>query len=398
MRRILLALLALLATASLLAGPAAAGGEPPGPAPTPKLVGGQVAPEGAWPEVVALLLPEGAPFEAQYCAGTLIDPLWVLTAAHCLDPIPGLLRGPSDIRVLVGTQDLRRGGQVIAVADHRVHPGWSQRFVDDLALLRLAAPAPAPSLPYLFSGIEPAPWPDATPVEIVGWGRTTATNVPGGYPALLHDAATLLRSDTVCTSLWGGGFVVGRHLCARSPGVDTCLGDSGGPLLARSAQGRDAVAGVVSFGTEPCAGPLPGVYTRVAAYGDWIRDQLGPRLPSDPALLPAARSVERLYRAVFLRVADQPGFDAWVAALAAGTPLSAVASAFAASAEFVGTYGALDTVAFVTLLYRNVLDREPDGAGLAYWVGLLDGGVLTRGEVVRAFSESPEFRAVTGIP
>ena len=51
-----------------------------------------------------------------------------------------------------------------------------------------------------------------------------------------------------------------------------------------------------------------------------------------------------------------------------------LAEGFLGSREFQTTYGALDDTAFVTLLYRNVLDRAPDAEELAYWLGRMAGG------------------------
>ena len=66
-----------------------------------------------------------------------------------------------------------------------------------------------------------------------------------------------------------GIFVSSDMLCAGLPqgGRDACLGDSGGPLLAR-VQNSWVLVGIVSFG-EGCAEPgKPGVYTNLGNYFD----------------------------------------------------------------------------------------------------------------------------------
>lgn len=75
--------------------------------------------------------------------------------------------------------------------------------------------------------------------------------------------------------------------------------------------------------------------------------------------------VYRLYDAAFDRDPDLAGFTWWAAS---GMDAHAIASAFATSAEFAHLYSG-DRSAIVTALYRNVLDREPDAGGLAYWLG-----------------------------
>ena len=72
--------------------------------------------------------------------------------------------------------------------------------------------------------------------------------------------------------------------------------------------------------------------------------------------------------------------------------MNTISQAFAGSPEFIGTYGSLNNSQFVTLVYQNVLGRAPDAAGLAYWVGQLDGAFMTRGQVMVGFSESPEYQ------
>ena len=42
------------------------------------------------------------------------------------------------------------------------------------------------------------------------------------------------------------------------------------------AGGRWYLAGVVSFGTQRCDSSLPGVYTRVASYWEWLLEVMGP--------------------------------------------------------------------------------------------------------------------------
>lgn len=101
--------------------------------------------------------------------------------------------------------------------------------------------------------------------------------------------------------------------------------------------------------------------------------------------------VARLYTAFFARPSDTSGLQFWSARLDAGVGISVVAQAFARSPEFAQRFGAVSDTAFVTLVYRNVLGREPDASGLAHWVGRLEAG-RTRGWVMAAFSESAEGR------
>jgi Ca2+-binding RTX toxin-like protein len=102
--------------------------------------------------------------------------------------------------------------------------------------------------------------------------------------------------------------------------------------------------------------------------------------------------VFRIFQATLDRLPDTTGFDAWSERL--GTyeqSLLQVISGFTNSPEFRATYGALDDLQFVNLLYQNVLGRAGEAAGVANWVGALDGGA-SRAQVVLGFSESREFK------
>lgn len=61
------------------------------------------------------------------------------------------------------------------------------------------------------------------------------------------------------------------QICAGGEeGIDTCRGDSGGPLMLEVDQ-RWFVYGIVSHGPTKCGSRgLPGVYTNVSSYMTWI--------------------------------------------------------------------------------------------------------------------------------
>ncbi|MFT7597687.1 MAG: hypothetical protein ACI8TP_000607 [Acidimicrobiales bacterium] len=101
-------------------------------------------------------------------------------------------------------------------------------------------------------------------------------------------------------------------------------------------------------------------------------------------------AVARLYVAAFGRTPEADGFNFWLLEYStARWTLSRMADFFVASAEFEARYGAVDDEGFVTQLYENVLGRQPDANGLAFWVGKLADG-MERGTLLLRFSESPE--------
>lgn len=68
-------------------------------------------------------------------------------------------------------------------------------------------------------------------------------------------------------------------LLLASEGIDTCNGDSGGPLMGYDESDRSNkawyLAGLVLLGPPQCGTPgQPGVYTRTSSYISWILNRL----------------------------------------------------------------------------------------------------------------------------
>ena len=69
--------------------------------------------------------------------------------------------------------------------------------------------------------------------------------------------------------------IIDTMMCAgyARGGTDACEGDSGGPLTCKQ-DGRFYIHGIVSWG-EGCGQPnLPGVYTNVKNYLQWIEEMI----------------------------------------------------------------------------------------------------------------------------
>ena len=112
------------------------------------------------------------------------------------------------------------------------------------------------------------------------------------------------------------------------------------------------------------------------------------------ALSARQASVYRLYQATLGREPDMAGLAYWDGVLASGQTVAGAAAGFIGSPEFQSVYGGQNDTAFVTLLYRNVLNRAPDQGGLNGWLGAIQNG-LSRADVVAGFSESAEFQTNT---
>ena len=102
--------------------------------------------------------------------------------------------------------------------------------------------------------------------------------------------------------------------------------------------------------------------------------------------------VIREYQAAFGRVPDQTGLAYWVDEIGANpSALAVLNTTFANSSEFNARYGANATtranLGLVVELYENVLGRQPDSAGLTYWVN----SGLDAAQLLQVFAQSAEF-------
>jgi DNA-binding beta-propeller fold protein YncE len=90
--------------------------------------------------------------------------------------------------------------------------------------------------------------------------------------------------------------------------------------------------------------------------------------PASPGIY-ARAYVQKAYVAYYGRPADPAGLAYWATRMdAAGGSLHAIVIAFGNSGEFNRRYGGLDYFALVTGIYRQALGRDPDPAGLEWYV------------------------------
>lgn len=95
--------------------------------------------------------------------------------------------------------------------------------------------------------------------------------------------------------------------------------------------------------------------------------------------------IQELYIGILGRAADAEGLKYWADEIEAGAMiLENTRAAFTQQTEYTSIYGGLSSSQLVTLIYQNLLERNPDSGGLNYWVGELDAGRVNPDQFVVA--------------
>lgn len=110
----------------------------------------------------------------------------------------------------------------------------------------------------------------------------------------------------------------------------------------------------------------------------------------DASMAPIEQFVTRFYTLCLERKPDQVGMYGWVGNLKNKYMNGAqIADAFFFSKEFVNRK--ISDAEYIELLYNTLMGRKADDSGKAGWLGQLQGGYMTRKEIMKAFIESTEF-------
>ena len=240
-------------------------------------VGDECNTEEQWKTVVALFYKNRGRMH-QFCGGNLLHQQWVVTAAHCMFTADGSPLQAADIGILADTIHLHKDqeGYEVSVKKTFVHKQYDHDAntpYNDIALLELSRPIEQPTMGVYLE--TPNVGTNAT---VVGWGaRNPDLNGDADYPNTLHQVELPIASLNACNSEEAyGGDIINKQLCAGYPqgGQDSCVGDSGGPLMIKE-NGIWQQVGVVSFGEGCAQSNKYGVYTRLSAYAEWMYNTSG---------------------------------------------------------------------------------------------------------------------------
>ena len=222
------------------------------------IVGGRIAFDGEWPEVVALVDLTGG---NSFCSGSLIAPDVVLTAAHCVDDLEGV-----ELAIATGVAVEDAPVDVVPALGVTIHPTWvgSVGVGRDAAVVRLSRPPSDPLLASLNDAALHEGW-VGTAVDLVGYGVTRDEGNDGGTQRHAPSLISAVDGDLV-------SYFDDQH--------QICFGDSGGPTFLEVGGGRVQV-GIHSFISGGCTEGV-GTDDRVDTLLGWL-DELDIPVQTRPA-------------------------------------------------------------------------------------------------------------------
>jgi secreted trypsin-like serine protease len=199
------------------------------------------------------------------CSGSLIAPMWVITAGHCFHDVHEVrVSGtpPYHMTITVGKlKDSDPGGQTAQVVDVRQSP------MNDLAVVKLST---------AITGVTPLTLAQQRPsvdedLQFAGWGALSASDTD------------IVQSDHLKRGQFSVSEVRSTTVEATSTEPRTvenvpCPDDSGSPFFESSDERTGVLVAIVDNGPA-CPAPGPEILARVDVVADWIQEQIGSTTP-----------------------------------------------------------------------------------------------------------------------
>jgi len=245
---------------------------------------GKTALDGQFPWIAALIYKNQRGVSVPLCGGTLVSRLHVITAAHC----DASQAGFSLRSVILGQTDLsspvKLPGLEVDIARVVRHPQFRLNpvAVNDIAMIKLVRPVSFTDMIRPICVYHDLQMTSDLELTVAGWGRTERSR----SSSLLQYTFLNMVDGQKCTDQYGQAGGQGQlgplthidiqrsQICAQGEeGTDSCSGDSGGPLMSQIGS-KWYLSGIVSFGTNECDSSLPGVYSNVQFFYDWILETL----------------------------------------------------------------------------------------------------------------------------
>ncbi|XP_026826871.1 transmembrane protease serine 9 [Ooceraea biroi] len=239
-----------------------------------QVVGGSDAPKGGYPYIVSLQWGQTKNSASHFCAGSILNSQWIVTAAHCTQAVPSygvflIKAGKHNIKTSENNEQVIEVNNYI---EHEQYRGGVGPY--DIALIKLKSPLTLTNDVQTIELAEAESDPTGN-AFLAGWGSTSRTRNPR-YPDILQHAQLEYVDRTTCHEavrrLTGSSPVHETNVCTGPLNGEksACSGDSGGPLISRNGN-KPVLTGIVSWGIIPCGTVgAPSVYTRTSKFNSWI--------------------------------------------------------------------------------------------------------------------------------
>lgn len=225
------------------------------------------------------------------CSAVLVSNQWLATAAHCVRR-----SRPDELKIRLGEWDVNRDDEFYPFVESNVreiiiHPEFQPTSLhNDIALLRVENTMDQQQMPHIAPACLATPNdPITLPMTgngqqqqqrcwVAGWGKD-AFGQSGTFQSVLKKVDLPLVSRQDCEMALRFHTKLGRYfrlhqanVCAGGErGKDACEGDGGAGLYCLDPEtGLSKAVGLVSWGIGCGQTGVPGVYTSMGAFYQWI--------------------------------------------------------------------------------------------------------------------------------
>jgi trypsin len=196
----------------------------------------------------------------------------VITAAHCV-----YQQKLSNLKVGFYQPNRTTKKYIYNVRKVIIHPNYNNNTNEnDIALLYISATPPTVVIPLRIpsKSLGLTFTTPGTNTKVIGYGATNTNNYSQSEKLLLGDVPIISKESSENNKYFSNQIKNGMILAAKffpnsNENIDSCYGDSGGPLL-YVYNGVTYLVGLVSWGIGCAISGYPGVYTDVNYYRDWI--------------------------------------------------------------------------------------------------------------------------------
>ncbi|XP_032518942.2 trypsin-1-like [Danaus plexippus] len=212
------------------------------------------------------------------CGATIINNRWLVTAGHCVCSVFDEFYKSKQLTVVAGYTDISASDKNQRLSKIIPHPDYRcKKKTNDVALLKTEQQL------VWTNELRPACLPRAKSSDftgksatVAGWGFTNEDRGIGERPNVLQKTEVTVVENGECNSWYESQGskvrIIATQMCAgyKQGGRDSCWADSGGPLMLQGEKGHTMLIGVVSTGSGCARAKMPGIYTRVSKFTDWI--------------------------------------------------------------------------------------------------------------------------------